>query len=154
MYLIVGGQFAAFAPAAGSFYTDSGPVNAGCKPARSPLPILEFHGGVDETVKYDGGKGQGGYEPPIMSWLGFWAERNGCKTPPEEQDSFGGDVYHFSWTCDGQDGVLQHYKVDDMKHVWPSKEPNSSQLAARDKPTHIEASEIVQRFFDTYERPA
>lgn len=149
-----GGQFAAFAPASGSFYTDSGPVNDGCSPARSPLPILEFHGGADQTVKYDGGEGEGGYEPPIMSWLSFWAERNGCRTPPEERSSFGGDVHHYSWTCNGHAGVLQHYKVDDMKHVWPSKKPNFSQLAAGDKPTHIEASEIIQRFFDAYERPA
>lgn len=110
----VGGRFAAFAPAAGAFYTDAGPLNDGCTPARSPLPILEFHGGSDETVLYRGGKGEGGGEPPIPEWLGFWTERNECDTAPKEQDSFEGDVHHLVWTCNGTEGALQHYKIDDM----------------------------------------
>jgi poly(3-hydroxybutyrate) depolymerase len=62
----VGGQFAALAPVAGSFYTD---VNGtGCTPARSPLPILEIHGGSDQTVFYDGGEGEGGPLPAIPTW--------------------------------------------------------------------------------------
>lgn len=64
----VGGEFAAFAPASGSFYTDATGVNDGCKPARSVTPILEFHGGADKDVFYNGGQGEGGYEPPIPTW--------------------------------------------------------------------------------------
>lgn len=63
----VGGEFAAFAMASGSFYTDAhGP--GGCTPARDVTPILEFHGGADKDVHYDGGAGQGGYLPPIADW--------------------------------------------------------------------------------------
>lgn len=53
----VGGEFAAFAPAAGSFYTDNDGPNDGCTPARSPMPMLEFHGGADADVFYNGGPG-------------------------------------------------------------------------------------------------
>ena len=64
----MGGEFAAFASGSGAFYTDiNGPDN-GCAPARSPLPILEIHGGVDKTVHYEGGQGEGGVEPPIRDW--------------------------------------------------------------------------------------
>jgi poly(3-hydroxybutyrate) depolymerase len=62
----VGGQFAALAPVAGSFYTDVN--NTNCTPARSPLPILEIHGGSDKTVFYDGGQGEGGLLPAIPTW--------------------------------------------------------------------------------------
>lgn len=63
----MGGEFAAFAIASGSFYTDAhGP--GGCMPARDVTPILEFHGGADKDVHYEGGAGQGGYEPPIADW--------------------------------------------------------------------------------------
>lgn len=148
----VGGEFAAFAPASGSFYTDA--YGVGCSPARSPLPILEFHGGADESVYYEGGQGEGGYEPPIPTWLGYWAARNGCQSPPTNESSFNDDVHHLTWTCQGQYGALQHYKVDDMKHQWPSEEPNFSQLAAGGLPTHIEASSIIQYFFDSFTRPA
>jgi poly(3-hydroxybutyrate) depolymerase len=64
----VGGQFAAFAPASGSFYTDLNGPNNGCSPARSPLPMLEIHGGNDKTVAYNGGPGEGGVEPSIPDW--------------------------------------------------------------------------------------
>ncbi|GAW18343.1 hypothetical protein ANO14919_078180 [Xylariales sp. No.14919] len=46
----VGGEFAAFAPASGAYYTDSAGVTGGCAPARSPLPLLEVHGGSDKSV--------------------------------------------------------------------------------------------------------
>lgn len=64
----VGGEFAAFAPASGSFYTDNDDNYTKCKPARALTPILEFHGGADESVKYAGGQGEGGIEPSIPNW--------------------------------------------------------------------------------------
>ncbi|KAL1849172.1 hypothetical protein VTK73DRAFT_9931 [Phialemonium thermophilum] len=148
----VGGEFAAFAPVAGAFYTDA--HGTGCTPARSLVPIVEFHGGSDASVLYDGGQGEGGYEPPIPTWLGYWAERNGCQNPPSNESSFDDDVHHLTWTCRGVYGALQHYKVDDMRHQWPSEEINFSQLAAGGWPTHIEASSIIQGFFDSFTRPA
>ena len=65
-------------------------------------------------MHYEGGQGEGGVEPPIQTWLGYWAQRNACTNPPKQEDTFDGDVHHFSWTCGGKEGVLQHYKVDDM----------------------------------------
>ena len=53
----VGGEFAAFAPAAGAFYTDNHGPDDGCTPARSLTPIMEFHGGADADVFYSGGPG-------------------------------------------------------------------------------------------------
>jgi poly(3-hydroxybutyrate) depolymerase len=64
----VGGEFAAFAPASGAYYTDNSGVDDGCKPARASLPILEIHGGSDESVYYSGGVGEGGIEPAIPDW--------------------------------------------------------------------------------------
>lgn len=64
----VGGEFAAFAPASGSFYTDNDENHGNCKPARISTPILEFHGGADASVKYNGGPGEGGIEPAIPTW--------------------------------------------------------------------------------------
>lgn len=64
----VGGEFAAFAPAAGAFYTNNDFNYPSCKPARVPTPILEFHGGEDASVKYEGGKGEGGSQPSIPRW--------------------------------------------------------------------------------------
>src|SRR6186713_606839 len=45
--------------------------------------------------------------------LDSWVQRNGC-TNRQQEDTFDGKVHHISWTCNGQQGALQHYKVDDM----------------------------------------
>jgi poly(3-hydroxybutyrate) depolymerase len=59
--------FTAFAAHSGAFYTDvNGPEN-GCAPANK-VPMLEIHGASDKTVKYEGGQGDGGPEPPIADW--------------------------------------------------------------------------------------
>ncbi|KAI1497563.1 carbohydrate esterase family 1 protein [Biscogniauxia marginata] len=126
----VGGEFAAFAPASGSYYTDNAGVTGGCAPARASLPVLEIHGGSDASVHYDGGVGEGGTEPAISEWLEWWAERNGCSNEKVE-DSFEGDVHHSSWTCgDGAEGVLQHWKVDSMGHCWALLGIDRDQLLA------------------------
>ncbi|KAI1421347.1 carbohydrate esterase family 1 protein [Xylaria sp. FL1777] len=149
----VGGEFAAFAPASGAYYTDDSGVTGGCSPARSLLPVLEIHGGSDASVLYGGGEGEGGLEPAIPTWLGWWAERNAC-TSSEVEDSFDGDVHHTTWTCaDGAEGVLQHWKIDDMGHCWASTEINFSQISVLEGPTHIEASQIIMDFFDQYTKP-
>jgi len=116
-------HFAAFAPHSGAYYLPSSSSPslppAECQPARSPLPILSFHGGSDKSVPYDGGAGSGRELPHVMDgWLADWAGRNGCGAR-QEDDEFGGDVKHFSWTCGGAQGgsgdlVMEHYKIDSM----------------------------------------
>ncbi|KAF2713837.1 carbohydrate esterase family 1 protein [Pleomassaria siparia CBS 279.74] len=139
--------FNAFAMHSGSFYTDvNGPSN-GCVPRHGPRPVLEIHGGADKTVKYNGGQGDGGLEPPIASWLDWWAQRNGCSNKSEES-LIDGDVQHLSWTCGGIQGLLQHYKVIDMGHCWADTEPNLSQISVPQGPSSVKASEIVMRFFN------
>ena len=67
----VAGEFAALAPVAGAYYADArGPRDdpAACAPGRALTPLLEFHGGADGSVLYDGGPGEGGYAPPVADW--------------------------------------------------------------------------------------
>lgn len=160
--------FAAFAAGSGAFYTDiNGPDN-GCNPGLKPLPMLEIHGGSDKTVKYDGGQGDGGPQPPITNWLEWWAQRNGCSQKTEETIN-GGDVHHVSWTCGGVEAVLQHYKVDSMGtyppilssvmvftissgHCWADTEPNLSQISVPQGTAPIQASRIVMDFFDQFSK--
>jgi len=67
-----GAPFAAFAPVAGAFYTDLD--DSDCHPARSSIPILEFHDTDDGIIFYEGGMSKsGGKLPDIPSWLSRWA---------------------------------------------------------------------------------
>ncbi|KAL7944981.1 carbohydrate esterase family 1 protein [Trichoderma barbatum] len=149
----VGGEFAAFAPASGSFYTNNDANHGECQPARVPMPILEFHGGADTDVRYEGGQGQGGIEPSIPNWLDRWSERNQCEKY-QQVDLFDNDVHHLTWKCAGQEGAMEHYLTDDQKHDWASPDINFSQIAAGDWPTHISATTLVVEFFMRFTRPA
>ncbi|KAH3913854.1 feruloyl esterase [Parastagonospora nodorum] len=138
--------FKAVAAHSGAFYTDiNGPSN-GCSPAKK-IPILEIHGATDKTVKYEGGQGDGGPQPAISNWLDWWAQRNSCTGKTEEviED---GNVQHYSWSCDGIEGLLQHYKVEGLGHCWADTEPNLSQISVPQLPTVIRASVIAMKFFD------
>ncbi|KAJ7065774.1 carbohydrate esterase family 1 protein [Mycena amicta] len=150
----VGSNFAAFAAGSGSFYTDATGVPGGCSPSRSPIPILEIHGGSDPDVHYAGGPGEGGIEPAIPDWLSWWAERNNCPdSTATTENLFNGTVQHYSWTCDGVEGLVQHYKVDAMKHCWASTTLDLTEIAAGQGTTPIDASTIVMAFFDKFTKP-
>jgi hypothetical protein len=98
-----------------------------------------------------------------MLRLEWWAQRLVCTNKIDELLD-DGKVHHHSWTCDGKDGMLQHYKVDDLgmfniKHIislvdrnighcWADTEPNLSQISVPQLPTVIRASEVIMKFFD------
>ncbi|KAJ7811167.1 hypothetical protein B0H14DRAFT_3479959 [Mycena olivaceomarginata] len=94
----VGRNFAAFAAGLGSFllrrprWRLGAVVNSRtsqpCTPARSPLPVLEIHGGSD-----------------TLSW---WAAHNGCTAANTTETPFDRDVHHSSWACAEGESVLQH----------------------------------------------
>lgn len=145
-----GADFAAFAPVSGAFYTDANGTD--CTPARSPLPILEFHGADDTTIPYAGGRGAGGQLPSIPTWLSRWAVRDGCSAPPTNTtvDEYGGVVHHTSYNCRGYKGIVQGYKIDGLAHVWPSTESNPDNKGV---PTVIEATKVIIDFFNDYTKP-
>lgn len=101
--------FTGLAAHSGAFYTDvNGPDN-GCAPSKE-VPLLEIHGGADKDVPYAGGKGEGGELPSIFNWLNSWALRYKCESS-SVNITFGSEVRHWSWGCDGKSGLLQHYEV-------------------------------------------
>jgi poly(3-hydroxybutyrate) depolymerase len=110
--------FTALASHSGAFYTDVNGLKNGCAP-KKVVPMLEIHGAADKTVKYGGGMGDGGPLPPIENWLEWWAKRNGCERK-EEGMLDGGKVVHWRWRCDGKEGMLQHYKVQDLGKLFLS----------------------------------
>lgn len=149
-----GGNFAAFAPVSGAFYTDANSnTSYTCTPARSPLPIIEFHGTNDTTIPYLGGKGRGGELPTIPDWLARWAVRDGCPSPPKNTTvtprKYDGKVHITSYSCGGYNDIVQGYKIDGLGHDWPSTEPNSDSST----PTVIEATKVIMNFFRNYTKP-
>lgn len=78
-------RIAAFAPVSGAFYMDdfgdvcepeTVPIEP-CSPGRDDVPVLVFHGLVDDTIAYYGGPRRGGCLPTIPHWVQTWADRDG-----------------------------------------------------------------------------
>ncbi|KAI1323708.1 carbohydrate esterase family 1 protein [Xylariaceae sp. FL0255] len=91
--------------------------NGNCTLARSPLPVLESHGGANTTIPYTSGNGRGGPLPAIPKWLSRWATRDDCTS--STVTDLPNSVHHTVWTCKGTSGLLQHYKIDTHGHDWP-----------------------------------
>ena len=139
-----GGDFAAFSAVVGAFYKQALPDSV-CRPTRTPSPILEFHGTDDRRANYSGtDDARGGPLPAIQDWLAQWAIRDGCPNPPTNvtNDSHGGQVQYGTYSCNGVQDIVQHYRIDGMGHVWPKAS----------KGNHIEATPLIIDFFNSFRK--
>jgi poly(3-hydroxybutyrate) depolymerase len=84
-------RVAAFAPVSGAYYNldvntsalcDPQTVALPCRPGRSNIPILAFHGGGDTTIPYEGKFQKKACLPSIPHWIDSWAQRDGLSTVP------------------------------------------------------------------------
>jgi poly(3-hydroxybutyrate) depolymerase len=132
-------RIAAFAPVSGAYYKGNNLDGSDCHPARSPLPILEFHGLADQTISYDGGLHRGVILPGIFDWISHWARRNGCSESdkPAIATSMSGQVTHYTWEC--SQGFTQHYAIAGLGHKWPSTDC-----------TYLDATPLIVNFFNQY----
>jgi polyhydroxybutyrate depolymerase len=112
-------RFAAVASVAGVML-DSVSINCN---AIDSIPVLIFHGTLDESVPYDGGR-EGLYS--VEETLNFWVERNNCTLQtdtislPDEDRADSCTVERISYVnCPDENAVI-FYKIIDGGHSWPS----------------------------------
>ena len=142
-----GGDFAAFAMNSAALYNEDD--GSECLPARTPMPIMEFHGTNDHTIPYAGNTTRG--LPDIDIWLSTWAVRNGCSNPPtaSKKDENNDRVHYTEYNCGGVDGIVQGYRVDGQGHWWISTVPNddNSYKSGVAHTAPVDASIIMMKFF-------
>lgn len=143
-------RFAAFAPVAGAYYQNvtedncrPNTVKIQCNPARTPIPMLAFHGTADETIPYTGGGRRGRCLPSVPHFVREWASRDDLGGKNETTTTNGGKVEVSRF---GDHGEVVHYRIEGLGHAWPSTEPNS------DNPdgTYVDATPIIMGFFDQW----
>lgn len=109
----VGDSFAAFAMSSAALYNDTSA--ASCSKKRA---VLEAHGFVDSTVKYNGDPDKhGGPIPKIPSWVSWWGQRACGSTPAKATIQNG--YRTLNYTCDAYASVVFHYNVTNLGHCWP-----------------------------------
>lgn len=125
-----------------------------CKTAR-PLPVIKFHGLLDQQVLYQGGSGSAQtfvrYDNPVSRSVQFWRGRNGCSSFSTIV-SQSGNIVTDTWTncTNGANVVL--YTIRNAGHSWAGSIPVPGDP---DPPTQeISASELMWTFFQSHPMPA
>jgi poly(3-hydroxybutyrate) depolymerase len=159
---VLSSRIAAYAIASGAFFTGSALHQDSlfdpkyCKPNRSPIPMIEFHGEDDDMIHYNGRDNFDGATYPIDDWLKKWAERNDCDfNKGNKEQLFDGRVSKYNWDCGEPDAsVLQHYILHGIGHAWPSISLlREDEILGAEDPMIFDATPVIKEFFDKFELP-
>lgn len=115
-------------------------VGIPCTPGRTGIPILETHGGADDTIDYHGGPRRNSCLPSIPHFMTAWAERNGLTSGNVSRASHGGKVETYRFEGEDETGLVESWWVEGMGHEWPWASAGC----------HINASPIAMSFFGNY----
>ncbi|KAI1340350.1 carbohydrate esterase family 1 protein [Xylariaceae sp. FL0016] len=147
-------RIAAYAPVSGAYYikevdkeSDCHPVNVTvpCNASRDDIPIMAFHGGADDTIRYHGDFRSGACLPDIPHWARQWAERDGL-----------GDAVANSSISQSDNGVMMRfggglvtlvYDGDDIGHDWPSTLQNDDNERKGHGAAAFNSSSRIMEFF-------
>ncbi len=115
-----------------------------CEPSR-PVPIVAFHGTLDEALPYEGGDSPFPDRPvtPVESWMADWAVGNGCDMEVEHT-RVAEDVESQTWN--GCAAPTSLYRVIGGGHTWPG---GLNDPTFGDSTDSISASRLMWRLFDS-----
>jgi len=113
-------QIAAFAPVSGAFYVKNDTkcqpesIDIPCNAARQ-VPIIEFHGGDDHTIDYEGKGRRRQCLPSIPHWVEEWVLRDELEGVEESKIGTGNaTLYKYGG------GIVSHVFDRGIGHDWPS----------------------------------
>ena len=142
-------RIAAIAPVSGSMGTEISHPNR-------PMPILHFHGTMDEYVPFLGGKGKKSITGtdfwPVDQSIRSWVKSNGCdETPKIELSSKSGDELTvtrktYALGNDGSEVVL--VVIEGGGHTWPGV--RSPAVTLGKSALNISANTLMWEFFEKH----
>ncbi|KAH3953032.1 feruloyl esterase [Parastagonospora nodorum] len=115
-------RIAAFAPVSGAFYLNKTTQQLpDCKPGRLPIPIADFHGIEDKTIKYKGALNsrKNANSTNIPAYVNAWADRDHSKADQNVTSTLCSgkkSVTKYTWG----DETVVHYAYKNLEHDWPS----------------------------------
>lgn len=148
------GRIAAFAPVSGAFYVNELPcvpqdVKFSCHSSRKNIPMLEFHGGNDSIINYEGGERKNECLPSIPHFIQQWAIRDGLDlhnvTAPVSQNTVS-----FKFGRGSSSGLVEHIFDSVIGHDWPSTTPNADNQEPGHQVASFDATPIILDFFSNH----
>ncbi|TWU77765.1 hypothetical protein ED733_008655 [Metarhizium rileyi] len=144
-------RIAAFAPVSGAFYIDSQPcrpesVQFPCRPGRKDVPFLEFHGGKDDTIAYQGGARRDECLPSIPHFVRQWATRDDLGTQ-NTTTAVSRDAVAYEFGQGEKAGLVKHVFDSVIGHDWPSTAPNQDNQREGHGVASYDATPMILDFF-------
>ena len=149
-------RIASIAPVAGPL------ALASITPSR-PVPVLHFHGTLDQFTPLDGGVGRRSItrvsHRPVIEGLLEWVHANGCDSEcarePIPCSDEGITIERLRWSRTGSDptaatGEVVFYRITGGGHTWPGRRPDSFFLGP--SALSLDANAIIWEFFERHPR--
>ena len=142
---------ASIAPVAGPLALES------IAPVR-PVPVLHFHGSLDQFTPLDGGVGRRSVtrvsHRPVLDGLLDWVRADGCPEVPLREPipcpDAGLAIERLTWGPGDGGSEVVFYRIDGGGHVWPGRTPDSFLLGPA--VPSLDATEIIWQFFEKHPR--
>ncbi|APA15788.1 hypothetical protein SS1G_09363 [Sclerotinia sclerotiorum 1980 UF-70] len=155
---ILSTKIAAFAPVSGAFYIDTQPchphnVTIPCSQGRPKIPMLEFHGGNDSTIHYEGQANRSGEcIPSIPHWVREWALRDelGLENVTTVLTN---DTVIYNYGKGDDEGLVKHVFDKNLGHDWPSTVLNDDLIGHGEGPASFNATPIILDWFQKHVLP-
>ncbi len=142
-------RIAAIAPVAGALQQDDPPA-----PSR-PVPVLHFHGLLDENAPFDGGQSQNEGNPveqnSVPYTISYWVDENDCDPTPTitEFDDYVEDTYEPA----GANGApVRLIVLPEGGHTWPGGVDVTANLNTGPLVESVDASAMMWQFFEQFSR--
>jgi polyhydroxybutyrate depolymerase len=122
------------------------------RPSR-PVPVLHFHGTLDQFTPFEGGIGRRSVtlvsHRPVLEGLLEWVHANGCPAQVRSEPLPCGDdgitLERFTWGPGREGSEVVLYRFDGGGHTWPGRRPDSFFLGP--SALSIDANELIWEFF-------
>ncbi len=142
---------ASIAPVAGPLALES------IAPVR-PVPVLHFHGSLDQFTPLDGGVGRRSVtrvsHRPVLDGLLDWVRADGCPEVPLREPipcpDAGLAIERLTWGPGDGGSEVVFYRIDGGGHVWPGRTPDSFLLGPA--VPSLDGTEIIWQFFEKHPR--
>ena len=146
-------RIASIAPVAGPM------ALAAIAPAR-PVPVLHFHGTLDQFTPLEGGVGRRSVtrvsHRPVVEGILDWVHANGCPPEPRRDPipctDDGITVERFTWGPGRAGTEVVFYRLDGGGHTWPGRPPDSFFLGPC--ALSLDANRLIWDFFERHPLPA
>lgn len=121
-------------------------VQLPCHPSRKDIPFLEFHGGNDSTISYEGGERKNECLPSIPHFIQQWAARDGLGLH-NTTTRVSQNTVSYKFGKGSKFGLVEHIFDSVIGHDWPSTEPNADNQESGHHVASFNATPIILDFF-------